>query len=121
MARQRIKIYNTGAVDIGGVMKKQQGDVIIKRTFKIPEGATRVFRNQRGYVLAEGEATGHAHVIDDYVEMYEKDGVLYIRVDKPVTVKHEEHKPIRLESGIYKVGKVREYDPFEEEVREVKD
>ena len=96
-------------------------DVIIKSIFKIPEGAERVFRSERGYVLAEGEATGHAHVIEEHVEMYEKDGVLYIRADKPVTVKHEEHKLVRLERGIYKIGKVREYDPFEEEVREVKD
>ena len=102
-------------------MKQQQGDVIIKRTYKIPEGAIRVFRNKRGYVLAEGEATGHAHEINDYIEMYEKEGVLYIRADKPVTIRHEEHKAIRLESGIYKVGRVREYDPFDEEVREVRD
>ena len=102
-------------------MKKQQGDIIIKRTYKIPEDAKKVCKKRRGFVLAEGEATSHAHVIEDYIEMYEKNGILFIKVDKPVTVRHEEHKAVRLESGIYKVGRVREYDPFLEEVRNIKD
>lgn len=92
-------------------MKKlQQGDVIIRSIGKIPAGATPVSKSTRGFVLAEGEATGHAHVIQDEIEMYEKDGVLFIRVEKPVTVEHEEHKPVRIESGTYEIGFVREYD-----------
>lgn len=35
--------------------------------------------------------------------------------------KHEEHKPVSLGKGIWKVGIVREYDPFEEEARKVRD
>lgn len=102
-------------------MKKQQGDVIIRRELEIPADAIRVIRQKRGFVLAEGEATGHAHVIEEEIEMYEKDGVLYLKVERPVTVKHEEHKPISLDKGIYKIGIVREYDPFDEEVRKVAD
>lgn len=91
-------------------MKKlQQGDVIIRSIGKIPEGAKRVSKTNRGFVLAEGEATGHAHVIQEEIEMYEKDGVLFIMVEKPVTVEHEEHKPVRIESGTYEIGFVREY------------
>jgi len=103
------------------IVKKQQGDVIIKITDEIPGDATKVLRAPRGFVLAEGEATGHAHVIEESIAMYEKDGILYLVVDKPVTVKHEEHKPIDLDRGMYKVNIVREYDPFEEEVRNVGD
>jgi hypothetical protein len=92
-------------------MKKlQQGDVIIRSIEKIPDGVKQVSRTARGFVLAEGEATGHAHVIEDDIEMYEKDGVLFIKADRPVTVKHEEHKPITLSKGIYTIGLVREYD-----------
>lgn len=101
-------------------MKKQQGDVIIKKA-SMPEGARRIFRGPKGFVLAEGEATGHAHVIEQHIEMYEKEGVYYLIVEKPVTVKHEEHKPITLDKGTYQVNIVREYDPFGEEVRSVKD
>lgn len=101
-------------------MKKQQGDVIIRGSM-IPDSAKRVDRKLKGFVLAEGEATGHAHVIEEEIELYEKNGVLYIKTDKPVTVKHEEHRPITLDKGTYRVNIVREYDPFEEEVRAVQD
>jgi hypothetical protein len=104
-------------------MKKlQQGDVIIRRTKGIPVGAKRVTKSSRGFVLAEGEATGHAHVIGDDIKMYEKGGVLFIKANKSVTVKHEEHKPITLSRGSYAIGFVREQDPFEEALaRRVRD
>ena len=103
-------------------MKKQQGDVIIRNVEKIPEDAVRVKKTLKGIVLAEGEATGHAHtIVDDGAELYEKDGILYIKIEKPVLVKHEEHKPITLSEGIYRVGFVREYDPFEEEAKRIVD
>jgi hypothetical protein len=103
-------------------MKKQQGDVIIRNVTEIPDGAVRVKRTLKGFVLAEGEATGHAHrIVEHGAELYEKDGILYIKVEKPVQVKHEEHKPITLTEGIYRVGHVREYDPFKEEARRIVD
>ncbi len=103
-------------------MKKQQGDVIIRSAASIPAGAVRVSRKLKGLVLAEGEATGHAHrIVEDGAALYEKDGVLYIKVEKPVQVQHEEHKPITLSKGIYRVGYVREYDHFTEEARIIRD
>ena len=103
-------------------MKKlQQGDVIIRSIVKIPEGVNRVSKTARGFILAEGEATGHAHVIEDDIEMYEKEGVLFIKIEKSVTVEHEEHKPIRLEKGNYEIGYVREYNFYKEDPRRVKD
>jgi len=41
--------------------------------------------------------------------------------DQGATVEHQEHKPVRLDKGIYRVGIVREVDPFSEEIRSVKD
>ena len=103
-------------------MKKlQQGDVIIRSIVKIPEGVNRVSKTARGFILAEGEATGHAHVIEDDIEMYEKDGVLFIKVDTPITVRHEEHDQISLSKGIYEIGFVREYDFSNEEIRRIRD
>ena len=102
-------------------MKIQQGDVIIKKCSKIPASAKRVKRSIRGFVLAEGEATGHAHVIIDNVEVYEADGVLYLKNSEQVSVRHEEHKPVTLSPGIWKVEIVKEYDPFKEEARKVMD
>ena len=98
----------------------RQGDVIIACCDSIPEGAKEVPRQevptiggqQKCYVLAYGEATGHAHrvmVKEDEVKMYERDGVLYLSVDAPTNVVHEEHAPVRLEPRKYKVWTQSEY------------
>jgi hypothetical protein len=96
----------------------QQGDVIIEPS-KIPQNAKQ--KKGKRVVLAEGETTGHAHVITDTssCQAFETNDELYIRVTKEITVKHEEHKPIAIAPGEYKVRKVREYDHFLEEARSV--
>ena len=98
-----------------------QGDVFFSKVRAIPQSAIRVSRSERGYIIAEGEATGHAHVIEDEVELYEKDGVLFIKTVNEIEVRHEEHLLVLIRPGIWKVGIVREYDPFLEEVRIVRD
>ena len=97
-----------------------QGDVFLVRA-EIPQGAKRVKKGQRGFVLAEGETTGHAHVIENDIEMYEKGGILFLRTDRTVEVKHEEHKSITIDPGEWQVGRVKEFDAFEKEARNVKD
>ena len=73
-------------------------------------------------VLAEGEVTGHAHVIDAEVEVFEKDdGTRIFENSQPVTVRHEEHGPVEVLPGKYISGKVVEFDHFEEDVRKVQD
>jgi hypothetical protein len=98
-----------------------QGDVFFTKAKAIPKNAKPMDRKVRGYVIAEGEATGHAHVIEDEALIYEKDGTMYVHVSKQVEVRHEEHRPITLTPGLWKVGIVREYDPFWEEARRVMD
>jgi hypothetical protein len=101
----------------------QQGDVLISKVNSIPKAAKTLYPKSRGYVLAEGETTGHAHVITDTasVEMYETDEQVYMKVLKEITVTHEEHNPVVVEPGIYQVGKVQEYDHFAEEAKAVQD
>lgn len=102
-------------------MAIQQGDVRITKAV-IPNGAKAVKRAKRGWVLAEGEHTGHAHVIEkENVEMFEKGGVLYLKNDVEATVVHEEHKPVTLPPGTWKIGIVREYDYFKDMTRKVVD
>ena len=93
--------------------------------------------------LALGEATGHHHSID--VMQDDNEGVEVIRHfnsfgwntrnnqglgDVPeyfevngceATIKHQEHEPITLPSGIYRVRIVKEYDPFSNTVSGVAD
>ena len=101
----------------------QQGDVLIESVGTIPADAKIVLAKERGFVLAEGEVTGHAHVIDRVadIEFTEKDGMFYIKNKKPVVVRHEEHKPVTIPAGLWKVRGVREYDHFAEESRRVID
>lgn len=101
----------------------QQGDVIIEPVADLPAEAKKVEAKPRGYVLAEGEVTGHAHVIDRVadIEFVEKDGMFFIKNKKPVTVRHEEHKPVTVPAGTWRVRGVREFDHFAEEARRVID
>ena len=95
----------------------RQGDVLITPC-AIPSG----LRHKEGRcILAEGEATGHAHVaIGDGVEMYEDDkGVLWLSAPHGGEIVHEEHDKIDLAPGSYRITHQREYSP--EEIRRVAD
>ena len=87
---------------------KRQGDLLIMKIDKIPEGAFK----QKNRILAEGEATGHMHELDSG-DVYEKDGTLYFKVTEAdgVTLKHPEHGALTFGPGEYKVIKQREYEP----------
>lgn len=104
------------------VVKIVQGDVFFV-TSRLPRGAVKRPRTQRGAVVAEGKATGHAHaVVEDGAEVWEADGQLYLQVDgETVALRHEEHKPVYIPKGTWRVGIVQEYDPFEREVHRVAD
>jgi hypothetical protein len=93
-----------------------QGDVFLVRSI-IPVDAKKILQRP----LAYGEVTGHSHKIEEDIEMYELDGVLYLKTDRPVDLKHEEHNPITIDKGTWKVGIVQEYDAFAEEARKVQD
>ena len=104
-------------------MYYQQGDVLIKAVEEIPDGAKAAKPVNGRLVLAEGEATGHAHAIEvqEGVELMTLADALFLKVGLPVTVTHEEHKPVTIAPGTYQVGIVREYDHFAEEARDVVD
>ena len=97
----------------------QQGDVTIQPAV-IPSGA----RRDAGRVLAHGEVTGHAHRLTGASDglLVEIDGQLYLRVGEGgATITHEEHKPVEIPAGDYRVGRVQEYDHLAEEARQVRD
>ena len=104
-----------------GKMFGFQGDVLLIKVDSIPRGK-KIARKERGLVLAEGESTGHAHVItDNGAELYEKDGKMYLSVEKEVTLNHEEHNAVKIAPGKYEVRIAKEYDHFLEESRRVAD
>ena len=82
----------------------RQGDVLLHAfDGDIPDGAKIVEPRNGRYVIAEGEATGHAHVITDTdsVTVAEKDGVLYLRVESEVPISHEEHGIVTATPRVY--------------------
>lgn len=87
----------------------RHGDVQVMKCESIPTEATKLNRKE----LAYGEVTGHAHRINDLVgELFEtKTGELFLRVDKLSHLTHEEHKPIMLDPGCYRIAIKRQYSP----------
>jgi hypothetical protein len=104
----------------------RQGDILIVPTNeKItghelpPDGRGRV-------VLALGEATGHAHAIESgHAKLFrsgsgsEERMLLHVDGLQAVNLVHEEHDPITLKPGGYRIIRQREYSP--EEIRHVAD
>ena len=96
----------------------RHGDVLIARIDSIPPNA----RLRPDVVLAYGESTDHSHQIEfpASAELWELDGQVYLKVvADSARVIHEEHMPISLPRGLYRVWKQREYTP--EKIRPVYD
>lgn len=95
----------------------RQGDVLVQKIERLPDGLTPEEPDGRGrIVLAEGEATGHAHAIAaSRLSRAGRDaaGVLYFRVGRGATaiLEHEEHTAHEFGAGSYRVVRQREYHP----------
>jgi hypothetical protein len=105
-----------GASARGGLIR--QGDLLLVPVDEVPSVAHRV-RSGR-LVLAEGEATGHAHVVEDGRASLHSVGAAasgtvtwFLRVEggEPVLLVHEEHDSLQVPSGAYEVRRQREYVP----------
>lgn len=97
----------------------RHGDVMLSSSQEeIPAGA----KQRPTQTLAWGEVTGHSHRIAEAgaAEVWEAGDELFLRVLIPqATLVHEEHHPIVLAQGLYRVWFQREYSP--EAIRRVVD
>lgn len=93
----------------------QHGDLLLQVVAGIPKGAKKV-DVQNGYVLERGEGI-HTHIFPDVqgIEVYEKDGDIYVRVNKQTQLDHEEHGRQTVKPGIYKkrIERVWDYETLE--------
>ena len=101
-------------------MAKQyrHGDVLIEEAAGLPGVRDKLPHT----ILAHGEVTGHCHRIkeSDGAELYSTTDGLFLHVHGDVvSVIHEEHRPIPLARGYYRVWRQREYSP--KEIRIVRD
>ncbi|MCB2378409.1 hypothetical protein LGH70_12490 [Hymenobacter sp. BT635] len=88
----------------------RHGDVLIAAVAALPVGAVP----RPGVVLAHGEHTGHSHRIRETgaASLYAYGHELYLLISAPTaTLVHEEHRPIALPVGVYRVWQQREYTP----------
>ena len=102
----------------------RQGDVLLVRVSKLPPQAKPVGRKgAKRIILAEGEATGHAHAIEtDTAKLLEDAlGRRFLIVTKAEQLVHEEHDTLRIEPGIWRVVRQQEYIPDEQKTRRVRD
>lgn len=89
----------------------RQGDIFIETAGGIPTGAIR----KAEPVLAEGELTGHFHRAEDdsAAAVFDHRGNMFLDVTADrVRIVHDEHGPIELRRGAYRVWRQREYNPM---------
>jgi hypothetical protein len=88
----------------------RHGDVLIASVGRIPPDA----KKRSAAVLVRGELTGHSHRLaePETAELWEQEGVMFLKVvADSARVIHEEHQPITLPRGLYRVWQQREYAP----------
>ena len=109
-------------------LQYRQGDVLIERVESIPKDAKKRKREEGLVILARGEATGHHHsfgsrrvsmyaVADEYERL--GSGFVEIKTQGGALLRHQEHAPIDVPAGNYRVIRQREYSP--EDLRLVAD
>lgn len=101
-------------------MQFRQGDVFVEKIDLLP-GNLEKQENKDKIILAWGEATGHHHAItcDNSESFVDCDGNLFLLLSEEKILTHQEHAPITLPPGNYKVKIQKEYEP--EAIRNVLD
>lgn len=97
----------------------RQGDVLLVPVTQIPADVKAREPGTRGHVLMEGEATGHAHTIEDvdgvqFVTSEQAEELrmwLLVETEEPVDLVHDEHDTLAIPPGQYEVIRQVEYEP----------
>ena len=107
------------------------GEVIVKKMKgEIPVGAKKVKAVNGVYIVADSETTGNHHLLEEVkgVDVYEKDGMFYVKTSLPSTVRcvdQKRHDTITVdpcEPGEFILfDKQNEVDHLTDEVRSVRD
>lgn len=91
-------------------MQLRQGDVYLIKENSLPKG----MKLKKDNVLVYGETSGHAHRLNTTeLSVYESGDDMFVDLDKPTELVHEEHNTIHVDKGVWKVVRQREYSPSE--------
>ncbi|MGH2367593.1 MAG: hypothetical protein ACRDI2_05285, partial [Chloroflexota bacterium] len=88
----------------------RHGDVLMVPA-EAPVGEASVSQPGERLVLMEGEATGHAHVLEGLATAVRYRSRALVQVHEPAMLRHEEHKTVAVPPGWYEVVRQRVYAP----------
>ena len=96
----------------------RHGDLLICEMGFVPSFAKPISTN----IIAEGEKTGHNHVLNGSHQIYETpDKQILFTAEQDVSLKHQEHSTLKIKEGNYVVVKELEYNVFKNIQEEVID
>ncbi len=93
----------------------RQGDILLISVPQLPIGC----RKTRSKIILQGELTGHSHRITAGTVYHLGSDQIYVQLDEPASIVHEEHAAIELPVGIYRV--IRQHEYIRNQRREVMD
>ena len=89
----------------------RQGDQLIRKISSIPSTAKPISTN----IIAEGEKSGHNHVLNGSHQIYQTDDrQMYFEAKQELKIEHPEHNTIIIPKGIYTVVHERSFNPCED-------
>lgn len=98
----------------------RQGDVLLCEVEVLPHDSIIQPEENGRVILAFGEATGHAHAIEQgLAHIYRKGRDEYLVAKSGAVLRHEEHAPIKIVPGTYRIVRQREWS--DTEIRRVLD
>ena len=96
----------------------RQGDVLLKRIDRLPNGCLQ----HKDNVIAQGEVTGHQHRFDSHQRVvFHQGDDLFVELEQETPLVHDEHKTILVSAGFFAVIREREYLPMLEKSARVMD
>lgn len=101
-----------------------QGDLLFTKVDSMPKGSPKSLKKGERHILAYGEATGHHHSFvapKGGCQVLDEGGVTYMTLDQLVEVTHQEHGPVQLGEGTWKVTRQREATDDDEQWQNVVD
>lgn len=88
----------------------QNGDVLFHAVDEIPKDAAEVW--DTNIIIKGVSGTGHNHTFEggDAKVFTRDDGQTWLYVADEITLRHDEHLPMTLPPGRYRVDMIRKYD-----------
>lgn len=107
------------------------GELVVKvKKGKVPMGARKMKSVDGYYKVADSETTGNFHLLEDSqgIDMYEKDGVMYLRnsVDAKISCADQSRHDTEVippvdDDEVIEISPAKEWDPYKKEIQAVVD